>query len=142
MSTSSPSRDRVEALHDFVVGCEAPTGRHRRVPLLLDHLVGLGAQVLADPGYEMPPGILTTLLLLPDRAWLRAAELARKHDQHTTNAAVEEAELFALLVGFEHPRELAGLAFQLALAGDHCRLADEAGSTWITRKPRRPKVIA
>jgi hypothetical protein len=136
---NSPSRDRVEALHDFVLACVPPTGRPRRVPLMLDHLVGLGAQVLADRDYKMPPAILATLLLLPDRAWRRAADLARKHDQHTTVAAVEEAELLALFAGFEHPRELAGLEFRLAIARDRGRLADEAGSTWITRRPSRPR---
>lgn len=137
--SASPSRDHVQALRNYVADAEPVKGRHRRVPLLMDHLMILGRVVFAFPAYAMPAAVLATLQAVPDWAWERAEALAARHDELMTRAALEQAEMLALVAGTDDAETIARAEWSSIFTADRVRCADQLGCTWITRPPRRPR---
>jgi len=138
----SPSRDHVQALRDYVADSDPVTGRHRRVPLLVDHLMILGRVVIARPEYVIQPAILATLQALSGSAWDRAESLAARHDDLMTRAALDQAERLAVIAGSSDADEVARAALLASTAGDLIRRADALASLLVTRPPRRPRTSA
>jgi len=135
----SPSRDHVAALRDYVTDADPVKGRHGRVPLLVDHLMILGRVVFAYPTYVMPAGLLATLQALPDATWQRAEGLAARHDELMTRAALEQAELLALIASSADGAAVEHAKLLSIFTVDMVRSADALGCTWITRPPRRTR---
>ncbi|MGC3994066.1 MAG: hypothetical protein QM779_08180 [Propionicimonas sp.] len=132
MSYDSPSRGRIAALRDAVLAQPPPIAPQRVVPLNLDCLVALGTLALADVGYELPPAIHRTLLLLPDAAWERAEVLAARHDRAVAAQVVAQAEVAAIIAAGDEidPDEWPN---PLDVAIHSGRAADKAGATWFAR---------